>query len=118
MKRVRNGAPPEFGAVELTHSVKSDEADDIMRGLYTHISDGARRSERIIVCNMKCAYAPEADLIELSQVYRQVGQLRAALKAADGARRVLRFFNNDGTTASSSTGINLLDETRQVRKNA
>jgi len=97
--REREKAPANYGTVELTHSSKSDEGEEVVRSLYTHISDGATRSERIKACTMKIVYVPEEDLLELVQVYnsKQMGELRVKSRNEDGARRCLRFFNNNGS---------------------
>jgi len=82
--------------------------------MYTHIEDGAKRSERIIACNMKVVYVPEEDLLELSQVYmsKQMGELRMKMKNSDGARRVLRFFRNDGTSVTAVTSCSMASSKR------
>merc|ERR1712032_468295 len=110
-KREREGAPEHFGTVELTHSSKDDVCEDIVRSMYSHISDGATRSELIIACNSKTVYVPEQDLEHLQQVYKseQMTELRSKSKSEDGARRAIRFFRNDcssvaaGGMASSSS---------------
>jgi len=74
-----------------------------VRSLYTHISDGAARSEQVIVCNMKIVHVPEKDLVDLVQVYnsKQMGELRVKSKSEDGARRCLRFFYNNGASLAA-----------------
>lgn len=103
--RERERAPANYGTVELTHSSKHDVAEDVVRSMYAHVGEGAKRSERIVACNMKIVYVPEEDLLDLAQVYnsRQMGELRARSKGEDGARRVLRFFYNNGSSLAAST---------------
>jgi len=102
--REREGAPANYGTVELTHSSKDDVCEDVVRSMYERISDGASRSERIITGNMKIVYVPEEDLVHLLQLYNsnQIRELRAKSKNEDGSRRVLRFFNNDSSPAAGS----------------
>merc|ERR1712032_15803 len=104
-KNEREGAPENYGTVELTHSSKDDACVDIVRSMYAHISDGATRSERIIVRNFKTVYVPEEDFEHLLQVYKseQMTELRAKSKSEDGARRVLRFFRNDCSSAAAGS---------------
>merc|ERR1712029_178066 len=108
-KRERERSPANYGVVELTHSAKSDVADDVVRSMYSHMGDGAKRSERIIACNMKVVYVPEEDLLELLQVYmsKQMAELRMKMKNSDGSRRVLRFFRNDGTSVTAGTSCSM-----------
>ena len=63
------------------------------------------RSERVIACSTKIVYVPEEDLLDLAQVYnsREMAELRAQLKGEDGARRVLRFFYNNGSSVAASS---------------
>jgi len=104
-KRERERTPANYGTVELTHSSKADEGEAVVRSMYAHISDGAARSERIIACNMKVVYVPEEDLLDLAQVYRskQMGELRVRSQSEDGARRVLRFFYNNGSSLAAGS---------------
>jgi len=102
-RRERESAPENYGTVELTSSSKNDVTEEVVRSMYSHISDGYKRSERIIACNKKIVYVPESDLGDLLQVYRtwQVSELRGTLKSEDGSRRALRFFYNDGSSLSA-----------------
>lgn len=104
-RKERERAPANYGTVELTHSSKNDVCEDVVRSIYTHIGNGAARSERITVCNVKIVYVPEEDLVDLAQVYNstQMGELRAKAKGEDGVRRVLRFFFNNGTSLAASS---------------
>merc|ERR1712032_1424773 len=104
-RKDRERAPENYGTVELTHSSRGDVCEDVVRGMYTHLSDGARRGERIIACNKKVVFVPEDDLPDLVQIYgsKQMADLRAASKSEDGARRVLRFFSNSGTAVYGSS---------------
>jgi len=97
-RREREQAPANYGTVELTHSSKDDVGEDVVRSLYAHVHDGAARSQRIIACNMKVVYIPEEDVPDLAQVYssKEMGELRTMLKSADGGRRCLRLFQNNG----------------------
>lgn len=101
--RERERVPANYGTVELSHSLKYDVAEDVVRSMYTHVSEGTTRSERILACNMKIVYVPEEDISELVQVYnsKDMGELRVKSKNADGARRVLRFFANDGSSIAA-----------------
>jgi len=99
----RERTPANYGAVELTHSSRNDLAEDVVRSMYMRLSGGAKRSERIIACNMEIVYVPEEDLLDLLQVYnsRPMGELRTQSKREDGARRVLRFFNTNGASLAA-----------------
>jgi hypothetical protein len=99
-RRERERAPANFGTVELTNSSKNDVAADVVQSLYSHIIDGIARSKHIVECNLKIVYVPEKDLFDLAQVYnsKEMGELRVQSKSEDGARRVLRFFCNNGSS--------------------
>jgi hypothetical protein len=102
-KRERERAPANYGTVEMTHSCKSDVAEEVVRSLYSHMDDGATRSERVIACSLKIVYVPEEDLQDLAQVYnsKEMGELRTKLKSEVGARRCLRFFYNNGSSLAA-----------------
>jgi len=104
-RRERERAPANYGTVELTHSSNDDVGEEVVRNMYTHISNGTVRSEGIIACNKKIVYVPEVDLADLVQVYktRQMGELRATLRREDRARRVIRFFYNNGSSFAAGS---------------
>lgn len=113
-RKEREFAPENYGTVELTHSSRGDICEDVVRSMYTHISNGAERGECIIARNKKVVFVPGDDLPDLLQIYgsKPMADLRTASKSEDGARRVLRFFNNHGTavygsSASSSAAGNI-----------
>lgn len=104
-RKDRECAPENYGTAELTHSSRGDICEDVVRSMYAHLSNGAKRGDGIIAHNKKVVFVPEDDIPDLVQIYgsKQMGDLRVASKSEDGARRVLRFFSNNGTAVYGSS---------------